>query len=218
MSTKFISVLTALLTCMLAPGLSAANKEYVIAAVDPKAGSVTLKSERDLKTYQLTATAVVTVNGMPNSILLLTPGMKASVALSDSKTIARIAATGLQKVNATQSLEATIEATASPQSPTKITTVAAGQLVSITGLRGSWSGGGSRKGISCDWKGYPDSDVHWMALCARIGAQVFTFSKDILEFLAPANGVLELYAQDDNPKGNTGRVAVKVQVTTPTKK
>ena len=89
-----------------------------------------------------------------------------------------------------------------------------GQKVTVAPIKTWWTGGGSRKGEYCDWRGYPRKTRTrpWMTLVAAGGDASFAPENNALTFTAPADGKLVLYANDDRPEGNEGSALVTVIV------
>ena len=77
-------------------------------------------------------------------------------------------------------------------------------------LDDSWCGRGSKEGVFCNYMGYDDRGNKWMRLMYRVGR-----GKDVsveagkLE-TADQDGSLFLYAFDDYPENNLGRIRVKI--------
>lgn len=102
--------------------------------------------------------------------------------------------------------------------PLKLGTVAAGQKVTVTAVKVQWSGGGSKQGLFCDWRGHnPDqklaNGIPWMALVVAVGKKEhWPKTKSSFSFTVKEDGELVLYANDDQG-GNLGEAEVVVKVT-----
>jgi hypothetical protein len=102
--------------------------------------------------------------------------------------------------------------------PLKLGPVTAGQKVTVTAVKVQWSGGGSKQGVFCDWRGHnPDqklaNGIPWMALVAAVGKKEhWPKTKSAFSFTVKEDGDLVLYANDDQG-GNLGEAEVVVKVT-----
>jgi hypothetical protein len=77
---------------------------------------------------------------------------------------------------------------------------------------GRWTGGGSKAGKFCDYRGYfPDKNDNWMKMCWRVGAQTAPVIAD-KPIEAQEDGEIELFCSDSNPDGNSGEIKAKVEV------
>ena len=107
-----------------------------------------------------------------------------------------------------------VPASALKENPVVVGSVTAGQKVTVTPKKVWWSGGGSKKGVFCDWRGYTPNQpngIPWMALVAAVGTDEHWAKDNTLSFTVPANGMLVLYASDG--KGGIeggGEVIVKI--------
>lgn len=107
-----------------------------------------------------------------------------------------------------------VPASALKGNPITIGRVTLGQTVTIVPKKVWWSGGGTKKGHYCDWRGYdPDKakGIPWMALVAAVGLDEHWAKDNTLSFVVPANGTLVLYANDEAP-GNSGSAEVTVTI------
>jgi len=77
--------------------------------------------------------------------------------------------------------------------------------------RDTWSGGGSKNGVFCDYMGYPDRGNRWMRLMCQVGngQPIPVVSGAKVE--ASADGELFLFANDDRAAGNQGKVTVSIK-------
>jgi len=119
-----------------------------------------------------------------------------------------------QKAPATSTVE--IPATAGHRNPVKIGKVTKGQTVTLTIGHVLWTGGGSKRGAFADWHGYRDRREHnglpWMAVVLAVGDHNFLPDKKEFTFTVPADGELVIFANDENPNGNSGKGEVTVKV------
>lgn len=110
-----------------------------------------------------------------------------------------------------------LPASALQTQPLKLGKVAAGQKVTVTAVNVQWSGGGSKGGVFCDWRGHdPDkklaNGIPWMALVAAVGKKEhWPKTKSAFSFTVKEDGDLVLYANDDQG-GNLGEANVVVKV------
>lgn len=151
----------------------------------------------------------------------LHPGLSATVTGGDPGIAERVVATGpsalrpgVAKTAPTQS-QVRVPATAVHAKPYVLGNVVAGQTVAITPIKVWWTGGGSKAGVYCDWRGYPGSRIDgkpWMALVAEVGSSAHVAEGSNLTFTVPADGTLILYVNDDKPEGNVGFGDVTVTV------
>jgi aspartyl protease family protein len=72
-----------------------------------------------------------------------------------------------------------------------------------------WSGGGTKHGKTCDFRGYPDRPNNWMKMYWKIGDSVELVDPD-KKCVAPADGMLSLFAEDDKPRDNSGQIRATV--------
>lgn len=78
--------------------------------------------------------------------------------------------------------------------------------------RDRWSGGGTKRNETCDFRGYPDSRVNWMRMFSRLGeAQPVPVDPEQV-LTADEDAALYLYAEDSGPDDNTGRIRVQIVV------
>jgi hypothetical protein len=101
--------------------------------------------------------------------------------------------------------------------PLILGTVTAGQKVTLTAVKVQWSGGGSKAGVFCDWRGHnPDkplaNGIPWMALVASVGKKEYwPKTKSAFSFTVKEDGELVLYANDEQG-GNLGEAEILVKV------
>jgi len=75
-----------------------------------------------------------------------------------------------------------------------------------------WGGGGTKKGVLCDYMGYDDRGNTWMRMMFRVGKEEGSPVKlGHLQF-AKQDGELTIYAFDGLPAGNTGEIRVSITV------
>jgi len=75
-----------------------------------------------------------------------------------------------------------------------------------------WSGGGSKQGVFCDYKGYPDRRNNWMRMFLQIADEkAVPVDPDLIQS-APVDGILKLYAEDGSAAGNVGEIRVEIVV------
>lgn len=73
-----------------------------------------------------------------------------------------------------------------------------------------WSGGGTKDGVFCGYMGYDDRGNKWMRMMYRIGnEQGIPVEAGKLQ-TTQKDGELFLYAFDDRPEGNIGKIRVSV--------
>lgn len=113
-------------------------------------------------------------------------------------------------------LRVRIPATSVGRDPVVVGSVEAGQVVTVRPIKVWWTGGGSKGGVYCDWKGYEGSNNEgghpWMSLIAAVGKDSHAPANNTLTFTVAADGTLVLYANDDKPEGNIGSGEVTVTV------
>jgi hypothetical protein len=204
------------------PTISLAYVKNEITQVDASAGSLTVSNGRGgYATYRTTPATEILLNGVKADLASLAPGMTAMVASASGDASRIVATTGSKPTGGDDAgvvlkeAKFTVPAASSRTKPVIVGSVKAGQQVTITPIRVHWSGGGSKKGVYCDWNGYPgkrDSGHTWMALVASVGKSTFAPKDNALSFTVPADGLLALYANDDSPEDNVGSGEVTVTV------
>ncbi len=109
-------------------------------------------------------------------------------------------------------VRATVPATADKVKPlaTGVDLKTGDRFLIVPNPRDKWSGGGSMRGKSCDFRGYPDSRVDWMRMFWRIGNGKAVAVDPETVLTAEADGPLHLYAEDGNPSGNEGKIRVEI--------
>ena len=75
-----------------------------------------------------------------------------------------------------------------------------------------WGGGGTKKGVLCDYMGYDDRGNEWMRMMFRVGKEEGVPVKAGHLQVAKQDGELTIYAFDERPAGNTGKIRVSVTV------
>jgi hypothetical protein len=112
-----------------------------------------------------------------------------------------------------------IPATAGAKHPVVVGKVKEGQVVTMHIGRVLWGGGGSEGKKPTNWRGYlgryERNGLPWMALVASVKHKDFLPDKKDFTFTVPQDGVLAVFANDDNPNGNTGKGEVTVTVSEP---
>jgi hypothetical protein len=88
-----------------------------------------------------------------------------------------------------------------------------GQMFSIDPNRNdTWSGRGTKDGVFCGYMGYDDRGNKWMRMMFRVGdGQGIPVEAGKVQ-TAQQDGELLLYALDDRPEGNIGKIRVSVVV------
>ena len=95
--------------------------------------------------------------------------------------------------------------------PARIGRVSVGDRVTIAPVSGTWSIGGARAGKFCDWRGYEGGQAV-MALHIAVGDKRTAVTDREFTFRVEDAGLLALYANDKDPRGNTGSLVVMVTV------
>ena len=74
-----------------------------------------------------------------------------------------------------------------------------------------WTGGGSKRGVYCDYRGYPGKSNQWMRMFYRIGDSGSIEAVDPEKVvIAPAEGELLLFVEDALIAGNDGEIRVAI--------
>jgi hypothetical protein len=91
--------------------------------------------------------------------------------------------------------------------------VARGQVFLITpDPAGRWSGGGSKTGKTCDYRGYfPNKNDPWMKMYWRVGTTTTPVISN-QPITAPADGEIELLCWDGKVDGNSGEIRVAIEL------
>jgi hypothetical protein len=109
-----------------------------------------------------------------------------------------------------------IPAIAGAKHPVVVGKVKEGQVVTLHIGRVFWGGGGTEGKRETNWRGYPHRYEHnglpWMALVAAVNHKSYLPDKKDYSFTVHEDGVLVVFANDDNPNGNTGKGEVTVTV------
>lgn len=88
-----------------------------------------------------------------------------------------------------------------------------GQAFSIVpNPKDKWTGGGSKRGVYCNYQGYPGNGGEWMQMRYQIGEnKAVPVVSDAIQ-TAPSNGELKLFAEDGSAAGNAGDIRVEIIV------
>ncbi|MEX2577754.1 MAG: hypothetical protein WD342_01745 [Verrucomicrobiales bacterium] len=73
-----------------------------------------------------------------------------------------------------------------------------------------WSGGGSKRNVFCDFRGYPDRRVGWMRMFSFVGNEPPVEVEPAQVRTAESEGILHLFAEDGSPQDNQGKIRVTV--------
>jgi hypothetical protein len=88
-----------------------------------------------------------------------------------------------------------------------------GQKISLKpNTRHMWTGGGTKKGVYCDYMGYEDRGNSWMRLMSRIGKRGEKSVTAEELFTAENDGELFLYVNDGDVDTNRGAIGVVVEI------
>ncbi len=170
--------------------------------VNPTASTLTLTGTKgDFHTFRTKTTTEILLNGKRATLTELTPGTFVQLTRGESDFAVRIVSPApLPRVKvAPPQSEVTVPGTGGRAKPVLIGLIKAGQRVTITPKKVSWSGGGSRKGGFCDWRGYDGTNMNgkpWMAFVAAVGTEEYWPKDNALSFTVSATGVLTLFAND----------------------
>jgi hypothetical protein len=128
----------------------------------------------------------------------------------------RLAAEGDEEKPAPATSEVVIPAIATEKNPVVVGKVTPGQVVTLKIGRVLWGGGGKEGKRPTNYRGYPNrterNGLPWMALVAAVKHKYHVPDKKEYSFTVEENGVLVLFANDDNASGNTGKGEVTVLV------
>jgi hypothetical protein len=186
--------------------------------IDPVANTLIVAGLKgSYRTFHVTDMTTITLNGKRATLDALTAGTLVMVTpgeLDSAGTIVSPPPAGEIKPVPPES-HITILATANMVSPVKVGMVTAGQTITVLPQNVRWCGGGSRKGVYTDWRGYEQGGkgIPWMALVAAVGDKTYWAQNNTLSFVAPTDGLLILYANDNKPEDNTGQADLIVTVT-----
>ncbi len=187
----------------------------------PQANTVTLTGAKgDFHTFRTKFTTEILLNGKRATLKELPPGASVQVTRGEAGFAARIvspAPTAQVKAAPAQS-EVKISAMDGRAKPATIGAVVAGQRVTIMPKKVWWSGGGSRKGAFCDWRGYEGTNMSgkpWMALIAAVGSEESWPKDNTLSFTVSSAGVLTVFANDTAGEDNAGQGQVTVSISGP---
>lgn len=214
---KTLSLLVVTLALIVARTALAQSVVGEIKQLDAAMSSFTITGAKgDFRQFRTKLTTEILINGKPVAFKDLSLGIQALVTPGEAGYAARIVSPppGLQAKAASGQSAVKVSANALKANPVIVGSVTAGQKVTITPKKIWWSGGGSKKGQFCDWRGYDPEHakgIPWMALVAAVGANEFWAKDNTLSFTVPANGNLVLYASDDKA-GNEGEGNVVVTI------
>lgn len=212
---------------LLVIGLTFAHRAFAqsvtgqIKEVDPAAKSfIVTGAKGEFHTFRTKFTTEILINGERSALTDLAPGASVQVSPGEKGYAGRIVspAPGVRAKPAPAQSVVKIPATAGRAKPVTVGAVSAGQRVTVTPNKVWWSGGGSRKGAYCDWRGYERSNISglpWMALVAAVGTDEYWPKDNTLSFTVPAAGVLTLFANDTGAQDNDGQGHVTVSVASP---
>lgn len=192
-----------------------------IKSIDASGNSFSITGAKgDVYSYRTKFTTEVVLNGQRANLKDLPAGTSVLVTPGEKGFAARIVspAPGAQVKPAPAQSVVKLQAMWARSKPVLVGAVSAGQKVTVTPNKVWWSGGGSRKGAYCDWRGYPGSNVSglpWMAVVAAVGTNEYVPKDDALTFTVATSGVLTIYANDTAPEDNDGQGLVTVSVTSP---
>ena len=108
--------------------------------------------------------------------------------------------------------KATVSAENFPGDPleTKVALTKGQTFRVIPDPKGEWSGGGTKRGAFCDYRGYPDRANDWMRMFSQVGTQEREPVDPEAIRTATGDGVLKLFADDGSAAGNEGRIKVEI--------
>lgn len=202
---------------MFVQHVSAQSVVGEITQLDPSTGTFTITAAKGaIHTFKTKITTEVRIDQKLSKLQALALGTRAIVTPGEPGFAAKIVTPppGAEaKIAAGQSL-VKVPATALKENPVVVGSVTAGQKVTVTPKKVWWSGGGSKKGVFCDWRGYTPNQpkgIPWMALVAAVGTDEHWAKDNTLSFTVAANGTLVLYASDGKG-GNEGGGEVIVKI------
>ena len=131
-------------------------------------------------------------------------------------TSSQLAAEGDEEKPAPATSNVVIPAIATEKNPVVVGKVTQGQMVTLKIGRVLWGGGGKEGKRPTNYRGYPNrterNGLPWMALVAAVKHKYHVPDKKDYSFTVEEDGVLVLFANDDNASGNTGKGEVTVTV------
>jgi hypothetical protein len=153
-----------------------------ISKVDVPGIAITVTNEHgEVKSYRLTTFSQILVNNQRGTINDLKPGMSVQVSSGQPGVAERvIAANGVLGAGDAATKTAPTEtrvhipAASVGSNPVVVGMVKAGQVVTVEPIKVWWTGGGSKAGKYCDWKGYEGSNNNghpWMSVVAAVGKE-----------------------------------------------
>lgn len=206
---KAVQFLVLLLALALAENSFAQSIIGKVQRVDLVAGTLAVSgAPGTTSTFRVNAGTEINLNGNPATLKDLKPGTLVLVAPDDLGSASRIASPPETDVR--------VPATTNESAPITVATVSQGERIIIVPKKVHWCGGGSKKGVYTGWTGYDQGNgkgIPWMALVAVVGDNKFWAKGDPLTFIAPADGQLALYANDEKPGDNTGEALLTVTIT-----
>lgn len=113
-----------------------------------------------------------------------------------------------------QRIRATVDAGNFPGDPleTRVTLRNGQKFRIIPDPEGEWSGGGSKAGVFCDYKGYADRGTNWMRMYSQVGdGNPEPVDPEVVR-TAAVDGDLKLFAEDGSAAGNKGAIKVEIIV------
>ena len=75
----------------------------------------------------------------------------------------------------------------------------------------SWSGGGSKREVFCDYLGYPGSTVNWMRLHYQVGDEPAVPVEATKTYQAESDVTLKLFGEDGSTNDNRGSIGVVIK-------
>lgn len=186
-------------------------------------GMIAVTNEHgEVKSYHLSSLTQILVNNQRGTINDLQLGMSVQVSGGRPGEADRvIAANGVlgtgdaASKNAPAETRVHIPASSVESNPVIVGAVKAGQVIMVEPIKVWWTGGGTKAGKYCDWKGYERSNINghpWMSVVAAVGKDSHAPANNTLSFTVAADGVLVVYANDDKAEGNVGGGDVRVKV------
>ena len=215
---KATTLQTLILTVMMCADATAQSVIGQLKDINAEANTFSVNGTKgEVHMFRTKTTTEVWVTGKRATLKDLPAGASVQVTRGETNYAARIIspAPGAQTKAAPSQANMKVPATATKLNPVLIGGVVAGQRVTVTAKKVWWSGGGSRKGSYCDWKGYDQTNVNglpWMALVAAVGNEDHGVKDNSLAFEVKADGTLTLFANDSAPDGNDGDAQVTVTV------
>jgi hypothetical protein len=204
---KAVQYLLFFLALAVAENLFAQSTIGAVRRVDLAGHTLTVAGPSESSsTFRVNAGTEISLDGEPATLSGLKVGTLVIVSTGDMGDATRIASPA--------EVDVRVPATANESAPIAVATVSQGQRVTIVPKQVRWCGGGSKKGVSTGWTGYDQGGkgIPWMALVAAVGDNKFWAKGPTLTFIAPSDGPLDLYANDEKPEDNTGEAVLTVTI------